>query len=119
MPSSDLVDAYLGEIAKGYNVDWLPPKRGTQEAKSEGGVTVSRVMSRSAVQNGPIRPQEPTLNPKDQGEHNVTTEVISNVPPDRTPPIKDDPPKYDISKQPGQQDDFEALTTRFAALKKR
>jgi vacuolar protein sorting-associated protein IST1 len=23
-PSKDLVDAYLGEIARGYNVDWLP-----------------------------------------------------------------------------------------------
>lgn len=26
MPSAALVDAYLSEIAKGYNIDWSPPK---------------------------------------------------------------------------------------------
>ena len=57
MPSSDLVDAYLAEIAKGYNVDWLPPRRDTQEKESEGGVTVSRIIKPcSAVQNISIRP---------------------------------------------------------------
>ena len=32
-PPSELVDAYLGEIAKGYGVAWVPPI----ESKDDGG----------------------------------------------------------------------------------
>ena len=32
-PPAELVDAYLGEIAKGYGVAWVPPS----ESKDEGG----------------------------------------------------------------------------------
>ena len=42
-PSRELVDAYLGEIAKGYGVDWTPPgvSKGTdQDDSGEGGVKV-------------------------------------------------------------------------------
>ena len=56
MPSPDLVDAYLAEIAKGYNIDWLPPRRDIQEIKPEGGVVVSRIKPRSAIQTRLIRP---------------------------------------------------------------
>lgn len=33
MPSPDLVNAYLGEIAKSYSVPWSPP--GTTESSDE------------------------------------------------------------------------------------
>ena len=40
-PSAELVDAYLGEIAKGYGVDWTPPKEENDEDDGvEGGVKV-------------------------------------------------------------------------------
>lgn len=50
MPSSELVDAYLSEIAKGYGIDWTPrvpepPKYEVDELQDdddgEGGVKVS------------------------------------------------------------------------------
>ena len=40
-PSAVLVDAYLGEIAKGYGVNWTPPKEGNDgDDDGEGGVKV-------------------------------------------------------------------------------
>ena len=45
-PSPQLVDAYLGEIAKGYNIAWAPPSspdggRDNDDDDDEGGVKVS------------------------------------------------------------------------------
>ena len=42
-PSAQLVDAYLGEIAKGYNIAWSPPgpPADDDEGNDEGGVKVS------------------------------------------------------------------------------
>ncbi len=43
-PPRELVDAYLGEIAKGYGVKWTPPgipKDTDQDDGGEGGVKVS------------------------------------------------------------------------------
>ena len=37
-PSAALVDAYLGEIAKGYGIAWSPP--GADDDAGEGGVKV-------------------------------------------------------------------------------
>jgi vacuolar protein sorting-associated protein IST1 len=37
MPSAELVDAYLREIAKGYNVPWTPPGSTSDEQDDTGG----------------------------------------------------------------------------------
>ena len=34
-PSSELVTAYLKEIAKGYGIDWAPEEEEVQPAKSD------------------------------------------------------------------------------------
>lgn len=44
MPSAALVDAYLAEIAKGYNIQWSPPKADDDDG-SDGGVKVRRLSS--------------------------------------------------------------------------
>lgn len=49
-PPRELVDAYLGEIAKGYGVDWAPPpgisKDTDQDDGGEGGEKVRDSFSR-------------------------------------------------------------------------
>lgn len=47
MPSAALVDAYLSEIAKGYNIKWSPPKVHDDHDGdgSDGGVKVRRQSS--------------------------------------------------------------------------
>jgi len=40
-PSSELVDAYLIEIAKAYNVKWTPTRKSGQDDSQEGAVKVS------------------------------------------------------------------------------
>ncbi len=42
-PSSQLVDAYLGEIAKGYGINWTPalPSHDDDNSGNDGGVKVS------------------------------------------------------------------------------
>ncbi len=37
IPPIELVDAYLEEIARGYNVDWRAPDRGKKDDEDEGG----------------------------------------------------------------------------------
>jgi vacuolar protein sorting-associated protein IST1 len=41
-PSADLVDAYLGEIAKAYGVEWTAPGNNDHDVGPEGGVKVSQ-----------------------------------------------------------------------------
>jgi vacuolar protein sorting-associated protein IST1 len=40
-PSSELVDAYLTEIAKAYNVEWAATRKSGRDDSPEGGVKVS------------------------------------------------------------------------------
>ncbi|KAK7058647.1 Vacuolar protein sorting-associated protein ist1 [Paramarasmius palmivorus] len=124
-PSSDLVEAYMAEIAKAYGADYRPllPKHEAPEGTgdSEGNVKES--------------PQEP-------GNDDKTTEPITIKLPEAkdglkdTPKLPDIPPTEDEGDEkakenkadvkpakaapaPPPEDDFEALTKRFAALKKR
>lgn len=39
-PPDDLVDAYLGEIAKGYGVDWAPEPKNDDDLVGGGGTRV-------------------------------------------------------------------------------
>lgn len=50
-PSAHLVDAYLGEIAKGYGIAWSPPDVDDGDVGGEGGVKVrcSGAFSRSVL----------------------------------------------------------------------
>ena len=58
-PSPQLVDAYLGEIAKGYNIAWSPPNPqddtsgGGGDDDDEGGVKVSGPSRESDTSNAP------------------------------------------------------------------
>jgi hypothetical protein len=51
-PSPDLVDAYLTEIAKAYNVEWAPTRKSGQGDGSEGGVKVSTASGRTRFTRG-------------------------------------------------------------------
>lgn len=39
-PPSELVDAYLGEIAKGYGLDWVPEQTDDGDSGGGGGLKV-------------------------------------------------------------------------------
>ncbi|KAJ3721953.1 DUF292-domain-containing protein [Lentinula raphanica] len=110
-PSTALVEAYLGEITKAYGVPWSSNK--IKDGRDE------------AVENSP---QHDSVLP------NIEAEAASSVPsppklPD-IPPIEDDNEKASLLKESSQgksaatnstppEDDFDLLTKRFAALKKR
>lgn len=36
-PSTDLVDAYIGEIAKAYGVEWSPPEKADADSSPATG----------------------------------------------------------------------------------
>jgi len=115
-PSADLVDGYLHEIAKGYSINWSPPR-------TEGTVKqqIGNKDSHPDTEQGSIL--------IDQAKVNDTDAAID--PPDQLPPEDDTkttkdltkPPPYAPTKafSPGSdipQDDFDSLAKRFAALKK-
>ncbi|KAF7794348.1 hypothetical protein EIP86_005482 [Pleurotus ostreatoroseus] len=93
-PAPELVDAYLGEIAKGYGIDWTPPN-----APKDDGDDGGEGEARSA---GVRTPKLPEL-PPTEGDEEPTKKPSSKG------AVKPAPP----------EDDFEALAKRFAALKKR
>lgn len=49
-PSTELVDAYLYEIAKGYGITWSPPKK-APESKSDDAGDLSEGTSMKKVRN--------------------------------------------------------------------
>ena len=131
-----MVDAYLGEIAKGYNIAWSPP--GPQEGEGgdddEGGVKVSYKRRSGSASSSRAHCLE-------QSEK-ITTALDSPLPDAaaisaearstgaRTPKLPELPPTEDEGPSRAQpakegtkpappEDDFEMLAKRFAALKKR
>jgi len=112
-PSKELVDAYLSEIAKAYSVNWSPavPIEAASNDKPDGGGNAETL-------------DDPDL---------VTDQEASPKPPlkgDKAPKLPDLPPTEDETetKKPTKtitppptypEDDFDALTRRFEALKKR
>ncbi|KAF5384963.1 hypothetical protein D9615_001169 [Tricholomella constricta] len=123
-PSLELVDAYLHEIAKGYSVDWSPPTN-DQDDSPEGGVKDSGFDSE----------RQPVV--IDQADTQKGNRSDSNPKVSDTPPMEGDSPKSkDTQAKPPPytsakgakasssspeppEDDFDALSKRFAALKKR
>lgn len=145
-PSPQLVDAYLGEIAKGYNIAWSPPSApddaggdGSSDNNDDGGVKVS---GRSMTRGGTTSTRSPVFVFWAQSEK-VATALDSPLPDAATisaearstgartpklpelPPTEDEgpsrtqPSKEDSKPAPPPEDDFEMLAKRFAALKKR
>jgi len=122
-PSAELVNAYLGEIAKGYSVDWAPrdaPKDDGENDPGGGGLKESFALQPPQLEP-PLLAELPAKSPptsatdkailsvspatKDEESSKVTATAAS---PTTTIPLDDEP-----------EDDFEALARRFAALKKR
>jgi len=120
-PSPELVDAYLTEIAKAYSVNWSAAPLGTTggDDGADGGAKELAKEKASSSES----PALDTLGPSTGGR--------------RTPKLPDIPPTEDEAGAKGRpaattksptpppmyrappEDDFEALTRRFEALKKR
>jgi vacuolar protein sorting-associated protein IST1 len=124
-PSTELVDAYLSEIGRAYNVHWAPTRSATigQDDDTDGGAKTSSKETEGTSDSLPAADTEETTNissvrqksPKlpdippteDEGETKSKTAATRKA---STPP-----PKYNAPPE----DDFDALTRRFEALKKR
>ncbi|KAG5647660.1 hypothetical protein DXG03_008383 [Asterophora parasitica] len=128
-PSIELVDAYLHEIAKGYSVNWAPPP-----PKFEGG---DDSLEGGVKESDPDTGRKPAI--VDEIETQKAESPDSQPQEADHPPIKDDsqksrleqakPPPYtststkaakaSSSSPEPPENDFDALSKRFAALKKR
>jgi len=115
-PSAELVDAYLREIARGYNIEWTLPSPSTTEDNDKGG---------DGGVKEPAEKDKDIEEPKPLDANTIAAEARSAGM--RTPKLPDVPPTAsEKSSQPEPakpasppEDDFEALSKRFAALKKR
>jgi len=116
-PSAELVDAYLTEIAKAYRVDWSAAPSSTANSNNgpDGGAKESsEEKAESALSDpGPLAggrrtPKLPDIPPTED-------EVDAKGKPPAAAKSSTPPPVY---KAP-PEDDFQALTRRFEALKKR
>ncbi|KAK0481524.1 DUF292-domain-containing protein [Armillaria novae-zelandiae] len=120
MPSPELVNAYLSEIAKAYGVSWMSPNTPSSDDNIDDG-SDGDVKQTAARTNSP-----PAYRPNAAAEPGPTLPAI--------PPSEIDGPDNKKSKsedaatsvsqtQPATtetpEDEFEALNRRFAALKKK
>ncbi|KAI0815337.1 regulator of Vps4 activity in the MVB pathway-domain-containing protein [Irpex lacteus] len=113
-PPLQLVDAYLGEIAKGYGIAWSPPGAETDDADDESGDGGVKEADKSTALEAPI-PDASAISVEAR-KAGVRTPKLPEVPP--TTDTKEAAPK-EATKPAAQEDDFDALAKRFAALKKR
>ncbi|EIW64033.1 DUF292-domain-containing protein [Trametes versicolor FP-101664 SS1] len=135
-PSSALVDAYLGEIAKGYGVAWSPPippstKDEDEDGGPDGGVTErpeepatpAKAAAPSAALDSP-KPLDAAAISAEARSAGVRTPKLPEVPVEEKAPRVEksaglaSPPADPPAKAP-QEDEFTALAKRFEALKKR
>ncbi|KAI0094533.1 regulator of Vps4 activity in the MVB pathway-domain-containing protein [Irpex rosettiformis] len=112
-PSSQLVDAYLSEIAKGYGIAWSPPGAETDHAGDDAGDGGVKEIEKSAVLEAPI--PDASVISAEARKAGARTPKLPEIPP--TVDAKESAPK--VAPQPPPEDDFDALAKRFAALKKR
>jgi len=132
MPSRDLVDAYLFEIAKGYGIEWSPyPEKAPGDEPSEdttppdegeggGGDLKSPLDTPIKEKAANLGDKVPTLPELPPTEDTSPPPSKTNIPSGAGGPSKSDstaglPPPYKASKD----DEFLALAKRFEALKKR
>ncbi|KAK7686613.1 hypothetical protein QCA50_010213 [Cerrena zonata] len=141
-PSTELVDAYLSEIAKGYGVEWAPatpdlPKYDEEDDggdnDGEGGVKKPTPEKRSLETEVPLKadaisaearragvrtPKLPDVPPTDESIDEKSNTATSATSATTTGAAK----ASTTAKQPPPpkpEDEFEALARRFEALKKR
>ncbi|KAJ6623080.1 DUF292-domain-containing protein [Mycena sp. CBHHK59/15] len=124
-PSSELVDAYLNEIAKAYNVEWAPHPAnaaGASDEDSDGSVKASAVgdeekepMSISNSDAPAASPPKLPDMPPAEGEGKEKKSTEDSKPKSGSTTLKTSSP----SPPEAEEDEFDALAKRFAALKKR
>lgn len=112
-PSAQLVDGYLAEITKAYGVPWTPPSYGG-DGDGEGGVKEIAAQSVDVpdvkVEAASPAPKLPDIPP---------TEDIESEKSELTKDGSSAKTSVSVSKSELPEDDFDLLTKRFAALKKR
>ncbi|TFY78397.1 hypothetical protein EWM64_g5616 [Hericium alpestre] len=122
MPSAELVDAYLMEIAKGYSLKYTPAAKQNGDNDGDGGDGQGDGGEKQAALEKPIPEGAVAVAPGAQSEDKSALKL-----PD-LPPLEEDDSKREDQKRaesksparsPPPEDDFEALAKRFAALKKR
>ncbi|KAI9511741.1 DUF292-domain-containing protein [Russula earlei] len=131
MPSPELVDGYLSEIARGYGIHWnSDPKVGDDQPEDAQGVMVSLASPLSSSfygdlficqQDVPVAATKDVVTPLHSGKFVVGSRNGTPKLPD-IPPTEGDDEKGGnggtVSK-PSPEDDFALLAKRFEALKKR
>ncbi|KAF4604737.1 hypothetical protein EYR40_003515 [Pleurotus pulmonarius] len=122
-PSLELVDAYMTEIAKAYSVDWAPPRSSKQEPEGSDKEATSSADQPAAVIAVPDlsndvkpAPNPPDLPPIEDANEKSTPTNTKSV---SDGVSKTKPPSTSPAKKDEEEDDFDALAKRFAALKKR
>ncbi|KAF8578603.1 DUF292-domain-containing protein [Ramaria rubella] len=145
-PPPALVDAYLGEIAKGYGIEWTP-STGNGDNHKDGDEsndlkdTVPKAVNESDLETGPSTTAS-TASPEVTLtlDEKATVSKLPDMPPPEgqppayKPPVKPlksalkrtggstqgaDSPPTQAQPPPPSEDDFLTLTKRFEALKKR
>ncbi|KAJ7897308.1 regulator of Vps4 activity in the MVB pathway-domain-containing protein [Mycena olivaceomarginata] len=120
-PSTELVDAYLHEIAKAYGVAWAPPlpaysadAAGDPADTSAVGEDEKELVSTSNPDEPANTLKLPAIPPVEgEGKEKKPTE-------DNKPKSGSTAPKKGSPSPPDEpEDEFDALAKRFAALKKR
>ncbi|KAG6846090.1 hypothetical protein H0H87_006454 [Tephrocybe sp. NHM501043] len=122
-PSSELVDAYLHEIAKGYSVDWSPPTNLKADVASETEATPTDPDSHT--ESTPTVDDEPNIKKGDTLDITYSNEPPAkgdlSAPKDsltKPPPHSSAKPSSASTSAASPKDDFDALMQRFTALKK-
>jgi vacuolar protein sorting-associated protein IST1 len=137
-PPASLVDAYLGEIAKGYGLDWTPPPPAPQDGPSDleskgdnddtgggGGLKVN--LNLISVIRGQTEEHASQLQKEEEREllkHVELSEKAESVklpdlPSTDSRPSSTVPPPVTGDKAGEEEDELSSLTRRFAALRKR
>ncbi|KAE9409253.1 DUF292-domain-containing protein, partial [Gymnopus androsaceus JB14] len=127
-PSAELVDAYLAEITKAYGVPWTPPSS-KDGGDGEGGIKVCSTpralsfftsvpaMFSQSFDDAPAQSDLPVYVKEDASP----TPKLPDIPPTEEESKKGDKGSSDspVSRSGPPEDEFDLLSKRFAALKKR
>lgn len=133
-PSPALVDAYLGEIAKGYGIDWSPPEpeppkyesssamggdggesNNTDDNGDEGGVE-NKEPEKPAAPKAPVDAATISAEARSAG---VRTPKLPDIPPTESADSTVPKASKESAKPSPPEDEFDVLAKRFEALKKR
>jgi len=121
-PSAKLVDSYLYEIAKGYQVDWTPPA-GDDDDSPSGGLKEPAEADKSAEPQleDPLLSEPLAKKVASDVAADVNVPKLPDIPPaegEKTPGRTTPAPSAAALKKKSSEDDVQELAARFAALKK-